>query len=63
MFIGDLPAKDIPRKILKNCSFAKLNSYEPLKICRLQNPICSKNNPIQVVCPYNSSTVPTFYSE
>ena len=31
MFIGDLPAKDIPRKILKNCSFAKSKSYEPSK--------------------------------
>ena len=46
MFIGDQPAKDIPRKKLKNCSFSKLNSYEPLKTCRPQNQICAKNNPL-----------------
>ena len=63
MFIGDLPGKNIPRKILKNCSFANLNSYEPSKICHPQNQICAKKNPLQVVRPYDSSTVPTFYSD
>ena len=27
MFLGDLPAIDNPRKILRNCSSAKLNLY------------------------------------
>ena len=58
MLIGDLPAKDIPRKILKNCSFAKLNSYEPSKIFRPRNQICAKNNPFKVLRPYNLPTVP-----
>ena len=58
MFIGDLPAKDIPRKMLKNFSFAKLNSHEPPKICRPQNQICAKNNPLKVVRPYNSPNAP-----
>ena len=56
MFIGDLPAKDNPRKILKNCSSAKLNSYEISKSCCSQNQTCAKNNPLKVVRPYNSPT-------
>ena len=63
MSIGDLPAKDIPRKIMKNCSFAKLNSYEPSKVCRPRNQICAKNNPLQAERLYDSPTVPIFYSE
>ena len=63
MFIGDLPAKDIPRKKMKNCSFSQLNSHEPSKTCRPQNQICAKNNPLQVVRPYDSPTVPIFHSE
>ena len=63
MSIGDLPAKDIPRKIMKNCSFAKLNSYEPSKVCRPRNQICAKNNPLQVEGSYDSPTTPIFYSE
>ena len=58
MLIGDLPAKDIPRKILKNCSFPKSNSYEPSKIFCPRYQICAKNNPLKVVRPYNSPTVP-----
>ena len=57
MFIGDLPAKDIPRKTLKNFSFAKLNFYEPQKMFGPGNQIFPKNNPHKVVRPYNSPTV------
>ena len=46
MFIGELSAKDIPRKILKNCSS---------RVCRPRNQICAKNNPLKIVRPYNSS--------
>ena len=63
MFKGDLPAIDIPRKKLKNCLFAKLNSYEPSKICRPQNQIWAKNNPLQVVRPHDSLNISIFQSE
>ena len=63
MSIGDLPAKDIPRKIIKNCSFAKLNPYEPSKVCRPRNQICAKNNPLQLERSYDSPTVLISYSK
>ena len=45
-----------PHKILKNCS--SVDSYETSKICCPRNQICAKNNPLKVIRPYNSPTVP-----
>ena len=53
-----MTAKDILHKKLKNYSFAKLNSYETSKFRRPRNQICTKNNPLNVVRPYNSPTLP-----